>query len=117
MVKKEKEMSNEALTSTDPAPLQSSTAATPDIKCGIATDLWLELDPYDPQDPNRKPRLNLRVNERWRYLESPSAATQQSVQSVFCSCCDQRECEVVVWYKNDVIKGLVVRSQFPSTQR
>jgi hypothetical protein len=75
------------------------------VKSGVATDVWLTLLPY-PKD--KKKRLCLRVNEKWRHLDYDEFIWR-SVQSVFCSCTDTLE--VVVWYLDVEIKGLVIRSK------
>lgn len=81
-------------------------AAAAAIAVGVATSYWLELLAYPPGSARS---LWLLVDGSWRHLDNPSAATQDSVQEAFCECPDRLE--VAVWYDNDVIVGLVVRSR------
>jgi hypothetical protein len=76
------------------------------VTSGVATGYWLELVAYPPGSARS---LWLLVDGTWRHLDNPSAATQDSVQEAFCECPERLE--VVVWYDNDVIVGLVVRSR------
>jgi hypothetical protein len=76
------------------------------LATGVATGYWLELLAYPPGSARS---LWLLVDGSWRHLDNPSAATQDSVQEAFCQCPDRLE--VAVWYDNDVIVGLVVRSR------
>ena len=75
------------------------------VKTGIATRYWLELMPY-PAGSARS--LWLFVNDDWRHLDDPDPGTQVSVQDAFCRCSERLE--VLVWYSEDVIKGLVVKT-------
>ena len=91
-------------------------------KCGVATDLWLELLVYpDAKKIEGLPakierRLYLRVAEKWRWWYGDDPFVFQSVQSAFCNCIDSLE--VVVWYyDDDRIVGLVVRSKYSLTER
>ncbi len=59
--------------------------------------------------PGSARSLWLFVDNAWRHLDNPSDGVQASVQPAFCECADRLE--VVVWYSNDVIVGLVVRSR------
>lgn len=83
----------------------AAIAAAP-VVMGIATNYWLELLAYPPGSARS---LWLEVAGAWRHLDNPSDGTQASVQAAFCNCPDRLE--VAVWYQNDVIVGLVVRSK------
>ena len=76
------------------------------VQTGVATKYWLELVAYPPGSARS---LWLFVDNAWRHLDNPNDGTQISVQSAFCNCPDRLE--VAVWYTNDVIVGLVVRSK------
>src|SRR5215211_6800815 len=76
------------------------------VGVGVATSYWVELVSYPPGSGSQ---LWFLVDGNWRYLDSPSAATLDSVQEALCECSDQLE--VAVWYENDIIVGLVVRSK------
>ena len=76
------------------------------VASGVATQYWLELLAYPPGSARS---LWLFVDNAWRHLDNPSDGVQASVQPAFCECADRLE--VVVWYSNDVIVGLVVRSR------
>lgn len=76
------------------------------VKTGIATQYWLELIPY-PAGSTRS--LWLFVNDDWRHLDNPDLGTQVSVQDVFCKCSEQLE--VLVWYSEDIIEGLIVKTR------
>jgi|GEM_PF-487217 len=75
------------------------------VKTGIATRYWLELMPY-PAGSARS--LWLFVNDDWRHLDDPDPGTQVSVQDAFCRCSERLE--VLVWYSEDTIEGLVVKT-------
>jgi hypothetical protein len=81
-----------------------SRAAT--VKTGIATSYWLELLPY-PAGSARS--LWLFVNDDWRHLDDPDLGTQVSVQDAFCKCSEHLE--ILVWYSEDTIKGLIVKTK------
>jgi hypothetical protein len=81
-------------------------AAAAAVQSGVATKYWLELVPYPPGSARS---LWLFVANVWRHLDNPNDGTQISVQAAFCNCPDRLE--VAVWYTNDVIVGLVVRSK------
>lgn len=81
-------------------------AAAAVVQTGIATKYWLELVAYPPGSARS---LWLFVDNTWRHLDNPNDGTQISVQAAFCNCPDRLE--VAVWYSNDVIVGLVVRSK------
>jgi len=83
-----------------------SFAAAAAVLSGVATKYWLELLAYPPGSARS---LWLFVDNSWRHLDNPNDGTQISVQAAFCSCPDRLE--VAVWYQNDVIVGLVVRSK------
>lgn len=76
------------------------------VTSGVATKFWLELVAYPPGSARS---LWLFVGGQWRHLDNPSPSIESSVQSAFCNCPDKLE--VAVWYQNDVIVGLVVRSK------
>ncbi|MFL5804941.1 MAG: hypothetical protein ACJ8CR_24765 [Roseiflexaceae bacterium] len=98
--------------STAPAELASQRArhrafiAALTISSGVATQYWLELLAYPPGSARS---LWLFVDGAWRHLDDPNDGTQASVQAAFCNCPDRLE--VAVWYSDDVIVGLVVRSK------
>ena len=75
------------------------------VKTGIAIRYWLELMPY-PAGSERS--LWLFVNDDWRHLDDPDPGTQVSVQDAFCRCSERLE--VLVWYSEDIIEGLVVKT-------
>lgn len=75
-------------------------------KTGIATRYWLELMPY-PAGSARS--LWLFVNDDWRHLDNPDLGTQISVQDAFCRCSERME--VLVWYFEDIIEGLIVKTK------
>ncbi|HWQ49815.1 MAG TPA: hypothetical protein VN414_12920 [Methanosarcina sp.] len=75
-------------------------------KTGIATRYWLELMPY-PVGSVRS--LWLFVNDDWRHLDNPDPGTQASVQDAFCRCSERLE--VLVWYSEDIIEGLIVKTK------
>lgn len=75
------------------------------VKTGISTRYWLELMPY-PAGSARS--LWLFVNDDWRHLDDPDQGTQVSVQDAFCRCSERLE--VLVWYSEDTIEGLVVKA-------
>lgn len=83
-----------------------------EVRCGIATDLWLSLEPY-PEDKEKC--LSLRVDEEWCHLYNYDPFVWLSVQSAFCNCSDTLE--VAVWYHciSYTIVGLVVRSKYSLT--
>jgi hypothetical protein len=81
-------------------------AAALTVSSGVATQYWLELLAYPPGSARS---LWLFVDGAWRHLDNPNVGTQDSVQAAFCNCPDRLE--VAVWYSNDVIVGLVVRSK------
>lgn len=81
-------------------------AATATLQTGVATKYWLELLAYPPGSARS---LWLFVDNAWRHLDNPNDGTQSSVQAAFCNCPDRLE--VAVWFTNDVIVGLVVRSK------
>lgn len=81
-------------------------AAAATVQSGVATKYWLELVAYPPGSARS---LWLFVDNAWRHLDNPNDGTQISVQSAFCNCPDRLE--VAVWFTNDVIVGLVVRSK------
>ncbi len=81
-------------------------AAATTVQSSVATKYWLELVAYPPGSARS---LWLYVDNVWRHLDNPNDGTQISVQAAFCSCPDKLE--VAVWYTNDVIVGLVVRSK------
>lgn len=87
----------------DQKTVESHAVAT---KTGIATRYWLELMSY-PADSTRS--LWLFVNDDWRHLDNPDLGTQVSVQNAFCSCSERLE--VLVWYSEDTIKGLIVKTK------
>jgi len=97
---------------TAPMPLQGlgerhkSFAAAATVQTGVATQYWLELLAYPPGSARS---LWLFVDKAWRHLDNPNDGTQISVQDAFCTCPERLE--VAVWYMNDVIVGLVVRSK------
>lgn len=76
------------------------------VKTGIATKYWLELLPY-PAGSARS--LWLFVNDDWRHLDNPDLGTQISVQDAFSKCFEHLE--VLVWYSEDTIEGLVVKTK------
>ena len=71
----------------------------------VATGYWLELVEYPP---NSARSLWLEVAGEWRHLDNPSDGIQASVQDAFDN---PDRLEVAVWYQNEVIVGLVVRSR------
>lgn len=75
-------------------------------KTGIATQYWLELIPY-PAGSARS--LWLFVNDDWRHLDNPDLGTQVSVQDAFCRCSERLE--ILVWYSEDTIEGLIVKTK------
>jgi hypothetical protein len=77
-------------------------------KSGVATDLWLTLLPY-PKDKTKQ-RMCLRVDREWRHYDTYEPFLWQSVQSVFSH--PNGSLEVFVWYKDDEILGLVIRSKY-----
>jgi len=81
-------------------------AAAAAVQNGVATKYWLELVAYPPGSARS---LWLFVDKAWRHLDNPNGGIQISVQDAFCECPDRLE--VAVWYSNDVIVGLVVRSK------
>ena len=81
-------------------------AAGATLQTGVATQYWLELVAYPPGSARS---LWLFVGNAWRHLDNPNDGTQISVQAAFCDCPDRLE--VAVWYMDDVIVGLVVRSK------
>lgn len=81
-------------------------AAAAAVQTGVATQFWLELLAYPPGSARS---LWLFVDGAWRHLDNPNEGMQISVQEVFCSCSGHME--VAVWYMNDVIVGLVVRTK------
>lgn len=87
----------------DQKTVESHAVAT---KTGIATRYWLELMSY-PADSTRS--LWLFVNDDWRHLDNPDLGTQVSVQDAFCKCSERLE--VLVWYSEDTIKGLIVKTK------
>ena len=87
----------------DQKTVESHTVAT---KTGIATRYWLELMSY-PAGSTRS--LWLFVNDDWRHLDNPDLGTQVSVQNAFCSCSERLE--VLVWYSEDTIEGLIVKTK------
>ncbi|WP_292391431.1 hypothetical protein [Methanosarcina sp. UBA5] len=87
----------------DKKAVESRGAAT---KTGIAIQYWLELIPY-PAGSARS--LWLFVNDNWRHLDNPDLGTQVSVQDAFCRCSERLE--VLVWYSEDAIKGLIVKTK------
>lgn len=87
----------------DQKTIESHAVAT---KTGIATRYWLELMSY-PADSTRS--LWLFVNDDWRHLDNPDLGTQVSVQNAFCSC--SKQLEVLVWYSEDTIEGLIVKTK------
>jgi hypothetical protein len=76
-----------------------NTAAV--VPYGIATLYWAEL--ISPGERN----LWLYVNGCWRSSSQPTDSTLDSVQNAFS---DPDHFQVVVWYENTKIIGLVVRS-------
>ena len=94
----------EILRSADERDRAFAAAAT--VETGVATQYWLELVAYPPGSARS---LWLFVNDAWRHLDDPNDGTQISVQSAFCNCPDRLE--TAVWYTDDVIVGLVVRSK------
>jgi hypothetical protein len=76
------------------------------LSTGVATQYWLELVAYPPGSARS---LWLFVDGTWHHLDDPNDGTQNSVQAAFCDCPDRLE--VAVWYMDDVIVGLVVRSK------
>jgi hypothetical protein len=92
-----------------------------DVKCGVATALWLTLWPYPHSSPPPDAqKLYLMVNENWRHLyldhNYDDGNLLRSVQSAFCCC--NNALEVVVWYRecdSDIV-GLVVRSKYSLTE-
>ncbi|MBS0560537.1 MAG: hypothetical protein JSR21_10830 [Proteobacteria bacterium] len=84
----------------------AARAAAAAVASGVATKYWLELLAYPPGSARS---LWLEVAGTWRHLDNPSDGVQASVQAAFCSCPDKLE--TAVWYQNDVIVGLVVRSK------
>jgi len=75
-------------------------------KTGIATRYWLELMSYPPGSARS---LWLFVNDEWRHLDNPDLGTQVSVQDAFCRCSERLE--VLVWYSEDTIEGLIVKTK------
>jgi hypothetical protein len=80
--------------------------AAASVASGVATKYWLELLAYPPGSARS---LWLFVDNAWRHLDNPNEGTQISVQDAFCTCPERLE--AAVWYTNDVIVGLVVRSK------
>lgn len=76
------------------------------VNTGVAGKYWLELKQYLPGSARS---LWLFVNGAWKHLDEPDLGTQISVQDAFCQCPERLE--VAVWYRGDVIVGLVVRSK------
>lgn len=76
------------------------------VKTGVATRYWLELTSY-PAGSIRS--LWLFVNDDWRHLDNPDLGTQVSVQDAFCRCSERLE--VLVWYSDDTIEGLIVKTK------
>jgi hypothetical protein len=76
------------------------------LASGVASQYWLELVAYPPGSARS---LWLFVDGLWRHLDDPNDGIQLSVQDAFCTCPDRLE--VAVWYIDDVIVGLVVRSK------
>jgi len=87
----------------DQKTVESHAKAT---KTGIATKYWLELMPF-PAGSTRS--LWLFVNNDWRHLDNPDLGTQVSVQDAFCKCSERLE--VLVWYSEDTIEGLIVKTK------
>ena len=81
-------------------------AAAATVQTGVATKYWLELVAYPPGSARS---LWLFVANAWRHLDNPNDGTQISVQAAFCNCPERLE--VAVWFMDDVIVGLVVRSK------
>lgn len=76
------------------------------VMTGVAAKYWLELKQYLPGSARS---LWLFVDNAWRHLDDPDLGTQISVQDAFCQCPERLE--VAVWYRGDVIVGLVVRTR------
>ena len=74
------------------------------IKSGIATEYWLELLNY-PEESARSLWLN--VDSQWRRLHSPNAQIQNQVERAFSY---PKLFDVLVWYQEEKIVGLVVHS-------
>jgi hypothetical protein len=94
----------EALKSIDER--HKAFVAAASVQSGVATKYWLELLAYPPGSARS---LWLFTDNVWRHLDNPNEGMQISVQEAFCTCPDRLE--VAVWYMNDVIVGLVVRSK------
>lgn len=90
----------------DAASRRSAFEAAATLASGVATQYWLELVAYPPGSARS---LWLFVDNQWRHLDDPNDGTQNSVQAAFCNCPDRLE--VAVWYLDDVIVGLVVRTR------
>lgn len=87
----------------DQKTVESRAAAA---ETGIAIRYWLELMPYPPGSARS---LWLFVNDEWRHLDNPDLGTQVSVQDAFCRCSERLE--VLVWYSEDTIEGLIVKTK------
>jgi hypothetical protein len=75
------------------------------VKSGIATEYWLELLQY-PEESARSLWLN--VDNQWRHIHGPNAQIQNQVQNAFNF---PKQFDVLVWYQEDKIVGLVVHSK------
>ncbi|TFH50525.1 MAG: hypothetical protein E4G89_03205 [Methanothrix sp.] len=92
---------NFAMPPINPAGIVPCANAVAPIPYGIATLYWAEL--ISPGGKN----LWLYVNGCWRSLALPTDAILASVQDAFS---DPEHFQVIAWYDNTKIIGLVVRS-------
>ncbi len=102
---------SESVTSPEELPGAPESQKTPEpqaaaVGTGVATRYRLELMSYPPGSPRS---LWLFVNGEWRHLDNPDPGTQASVQDAFCKCSERLE--VRVWYSEDTIQGLVVKTK------
>ncbi|MCB0555656.1 MAG: hypothetical protein KDD02_19070 [Phaeodactylibacter sp.] len=75
------------------------------VSSGLAKEYWLELVQY-PEDSARSLWLN--VDDQWRCFHSPNAQIQNAVQNAFNN---PKQFDVLVWYQDIKIVGLVVHSK------
>ena len=90
-----------AAASVSPAGIIPCMNTASGVPFGIATMYWAEL--ISPKERT----LWLYVNGCWRSSSQPKDSTLASVQDAFS---DPDHFQVVVWYENTRIIGLVVRS-------
>jgi hypothetical protein len=93
-----------AMPPINPAGIMPCANTDAGIPYGIATLYWAEL--VSPGGKN----LWLYVNGCWRSLAQPTDAILASVQDAFI---DPERFQVIAWYDDTKIIGLVVRSPMP----